>query len=86
MQLASQILAFGRICYAIKQYMQLSNINSTILLLNGWNWEVVTFLLIVIISLGTHSTYSLLYWFKHILFRRKGLGAAYNATMTSVLY
>ena len=23
------------------------------------------------------------YWFKHILFRRKGLGAAYNATMPS---
>ena len=22
-------------------------------------------------------------WFKHILFRRKGLGAAYNATMPS---
>ena len=22
-------------------------------------------------------------WFKHILFRRKGLGAAYNATMSS---
>ena len=25
MQLTSQILAFGRICYVIKQYMQLSN-------------------------------------------------------------
>ena len=24
-----------------------------------------------------------LFWFKHILFRRKGLGAAYNATMPS---
>ena len=23
-------------------------------------------------------------WFKHILFRRKGLGAAYNATMPSL--
>ena len=26
---------------------------------------------------------SLCYWFKHILFRRKGLGAAYNATVPS---
>ena len=25
----------------------------------------------------------ILVWFKHILFRRKGLGAAYNATMPS---
>ena len=30
MQLTSQILAFGRICYAIKQYMQLSNMQLTV--------------------------------------------------------
>ena len=30
MQLTSQILAFGRVCYAIKQYMQLSNMQLTV--------------------------------------------------------
>ena len=30
MQLTSQILAFGRIYYAIKQYMQLSNVQLTV--------------------------------------------------------
>ena len=30
MQLSSQMLAFGRICYAIKQYMHLSNMQLTV--------------------------------------------------------
>ena len=34
-------------------------------------------------STGEDTT---LFWFKHILFRRKGVGAAYNATMPSPLF
>ena len=30
MQLTSQMLAFGRICYAIKQYVQLSSMQLTV--------------------------------------------------------
>ena len=43
MQLTSQILAFGRICYAIKAIYAIIQyaINSTIFLLNGWNRLVV---------------------------------------------
>ena len=42
MQLSSQILGFRRIFYAIKQYMQLSNMQLTVqFFLNGWNWLVV---------------------------------------------
>ena len=38
----------------------------------------------MIITTTTMMTMIMLFiWFKHILFRRKGLGAAYNATMPS---
>ena len=33
---------------------------------------------------STAFSLEVLHWFKHILFRRKGLGAAYNATMPSL--